>query len=480
MAWRGVSLVVLLVSCALSALGRVISVPEECAAIQSAVDLAGSGDVVDVAPGIYDENVVVLDKTDLLIRGRIDLGVAAGVPCWEAIERSPRRCVLTGSLAILSSRRVRVEGLTILAHGPCVLIEGTEECPSSDVTIRYCSLAPLAGSAVALGEHHQHVSVFCSSAHLSDPLDRMISPLGEVHRVDTLLTCARTYSATQEVDLASGAPAPVVVAVIDSGIDWSLPELTCRMWRNPLEVPGNRVDDDANGYVDDLFGWDFRDGDASSLSGTPIHWHGTAVASLVADALERNNPTGRPITVSIMDLRFLDSDGMFYTSDWGRLADAIDYAVGNGARIINLSLYATREPPGVVREAIERAAASDVLVVAIAGNGAGDIGPIANRADVLTVGATDAAGNVAAFSNTGASLDLVSLGVDVLTLLPGGPLASLSGTSFAAPRVAGIAALHLAQHPGLTVAELVDILRRAALDVGDPGCDTDSGWGLIE
>ena len=59
MAWRGVSLVVLLVSCALSALGRVISVPEECAAIQSAVDLAGSGDVVDVAPGIYDENVVV-------------------------------------------------------------------------------------------------------------------------------------------------------------------------------------------------------------------------------------------------------------------------------------------------------------------------------------------------------------------------------------------------------------------------------------
>ncbi|MEN6369153.1 MAG: S8 family serine peptidase [Thermotogota bacterium] len=465
---------------AFSVSGRVISVPEECPTIQSAVDLAGSGDTVDIAPGIYDEDVVVLNKTDLWIEGRVDLSVVVGTPCWDAVEQSSRRCVLTGSLSILSSRRIWVEGLTILAASLCVLVNGTKECPSSDVTIRYCSLAPSAGSAVALGEHHQHVSVFCSSAHLNDATARMIAPLGEVHRVDTLLTCARTYAAGPVTDIGSNAPAPVVVAVIDTGIDWSLPELTCRMWRNPFEIPGNEIDDDQNGYVDDIFGWDFRDNDANSLSGTPLHWHGTAVASLVADSLEQNSPTGWPITVSIMDLRFLDSSGVFYTSDWGRLADAVDYAVANGARVINLSLYATQEPPGVVREAIARAAAANVLIVAIAGNGSGDIGPIANRADVLTVGATDAAGNVATFSNTGASLDLVSLGVDVLSLLPGGFLASLSGTSFAAPRIAGIAALHLAQHPGLTVAELVDILRRAALDVGDPGRDTESGWGLIE
>ncbi len=472
--------VVGVLSLALSASARVISVPEECETIQGAVDLAGSGDTIDIAPGIYDGDVVVLNKTDLWIQGRVDLSVAAGTPCWDAVEQSPRRCVLTGSLSILSSRRIWVEGLTILAPGPCILVSGTDECPSSDVTIRYCSLAPSVGSAVALGEHHQHVSVFCSSAHLGEGSARMIAPVGEAHRVDTLLTCARTYSAAAMTDLASGAPAPVVVAVIDSGIDWSLPELTCRMWRNPFEIPGNEIDDDQNGYIDDIFGWDFRDNDADSLSGTPLHWHGTAVASLVADSLEQYNPTGWPITVSIMDLRFLDSNGVFYTSDWSRLADAVDYAVANGARIINLSLYATREPPGVVREAIARAAAANVLIVAIAGNGSGDIGPIASWADVLTVGATDAAGNVAAFSNTGASLDLVSLGVDVLSLLPGGPLASLTGTSFAAPRVAGIAALHLAQHPGLTLAELVDILRRAALDVGDPGCDSESGWGLIE
>ena len=368
-------------------LGRVIAVPEECPTIQSAVDRAGAGDTVAIAPGIYDEDVVVLNKTDLWIAGRVDLTVEASMPCWDAPEQSRRRCLLLGSVAILSSRRINLEGLTILSPSSCVLVKGTEDCPSSDVTIRYCSLAPEAGSAVALGEHHQHVSVFCSSAHLADSAARMIAPLSGVQKADTLLTCARTYSTPQETDLAPAALAPVVVAVIDSGIDRSLPELACRMWRNPFEIPGNGMDDDGNGYVDDLFGWDFRDDDADSLSGTTLHWHGTAVASLVADALERNNPVGQPITVSIMDLRFLDSDGLFYTSDWQRLAKAIDYAVDNGARVINLSLYAVVEPPEAVRVAIARAVAQNVLVVAIAGNSAGEVGPIANRAAVLTVGA---------------------------------------------------------------------------------------------
>ncbi len=69
---------------------------------------------------------------------------------------------------------------------------------------------------------------------------------------------------------------------IDSGIDTRIPQLAANLWVNKDEIPGNGIDDDRNGYVDDVNGWDFRDEDASSLTGTPIHWHGTFTASIIA------------------------------------------------------------------------------------------------------------------------------------------------------------------------------------------------------
>jgi subtilisin family serine protease len=181
-----------------------------------------------------------------------------------------------------------------------------------------------------------------------------------------------------------------------------------------------------------------------------------------------------------MDLRFLDVEGVFYNSDWPRLIEAIDYAVTQGARVINLSLYASRPAPDDVRRAVQRAIDAGVLVVAIAGNDAQQLGPIANWREVLTVGAVDRGAELASFSNVGEELDVVSYGVDILSLVPGGALRTSSGTSFAAPAVAGLAALHVASQPELSVTELVDVLISQAVDLDEPGHDPRTGWGLIE
>ncbi len=275
--------------------------------------------------------------------------------------------------------------------------------------------------------------------------------------------------------------AEVVVAVIDSGIDHRIPELEAMMWRNPGEIPGNGVDDDRNGYVDDVFGWDFRDDDPSSLTGTPIYWHGTFVAGLIAAT---HNPIlntgGVAPGTRIMDLRFLDSRGLFYTNDWGKLIRAINYAVRNGARIINLSIYSKVIPPESVRQALHRAMEKGVLVVGIVGNTGTRVGYFGRWSEVVAVGAVDEEGGVAAFSNRGPEVALVGPGVDIVSQGMGGLPRTASGTSFAAPHVAGVAALLLSISPNLTPAELLEYLQTTAKDLGEPGKDSATGAGLVD
>jgi len=273
----------------------------------------------------------------------------------------------------------------------------------------------------------------------------------------------------------------VVVAVIDSGIDRTIPALADRMWRNPGEIPGNRRDDDGNGYVDDVFGWDFRDGDPDSLSGTPLNGHGTFVAGLIAAAFDAATGAGGVAPrVRLMDLRFLDSRALFYTSDWRKLAAAIDYAVASGAQVINLSIYAKITPPEYVHAAIRRATARGVLVVGIAGNEGGDrVGYFGKWPEVLAVAAVDRYGWPARFSSRGPEVDLAGPGVQVISFALGGEPTSGSGTSFAAPHVAGTAALLLSLHPDLSLDELVRLLLDTAEDVASPGQDEATGAGLV-
>ncbi|MGY4706501.1 S8 family peptidase [Candidatus Bipolaricaulota sp. J31] len=273
----------------------------------------------------------------------------------------------------------------------------------------------------------------------------------------------------------------IVIAVIDAGIDYSLPYLSDRMWRNPDEIPGNGIDDDGNGYVDDVRGWDFRDGDPDSLSGTPLNWHGTFVAGLIAAAVDAITGIGGVAPrVKLMDLRFLDSRGLFYRNDWQKLAEAIEYAVDNGARVINLSIYSRVPLPSFVRRAIREAVDKGVLVVTIAGNTGGEVGPLGRLPEVLTVGAVDRNHTPAPFSCRGPEVDLAAPGVEVVSLVPGGTPYRSSGTSFAAPHVSGVAALLLSLEPDLSPRGVMEILEQTATDLDVPGRDPATGSGLVD
>jgi len=270
----------------------------------------------------------------------------------------------------------------------------------------------------------------------------------------------------------------IVVAVIDSGIDASVMQLAGKIWTNSREIPGNGIDDDKNGYVDDVHGWDFRN--TSSVDTTPIHWHGTFVAGIIAAQATADGVAGVAPGVRIMDLRVLDSKNLFYSTDWPKLAAAVDYAVKNGARIINLSIYSNGKPPLVFEEAISRAIGGGVIVVGIAGNdGKNAVSYPGKYPGVLAVSATDQSDHLSSFSNYGSEVAVAAPGEKVTSLRPGGAAATSSGTSFAAPHVAGTLALILSENPRLTAQEAISALKTSAVDLGVAGRDPQFGSGLI-
>jgi len=269
----------------------------------------------------------------------------------------------------------------------------------------------------------------------------------------------------------------VVVAVIDSGVDRTVEQLSQSLWRNPGEIPGNRIDDDRNGYVDDVNGWDFRDGDNDSLAGSSLHPHGTIVASIIAA-----RPGDLPIVgvapgVRIMDIRFLDSSNSFRSADWGAFVEAVEYAVDNGADIINMSIYANGRPPRSFEEALEDAVARGVVIVGITGNLGGTEVMYPGRFDeVLAVSATAEGDFLASFSNQGPEVALCAPGQGITALTVGGSATTKSGTSFAAPHVSGVLALMLSVNPNLSAADAVRILEETATGLGSPNL---YGSGLV-
>jgi subtilisin family serine protease len=273
----------------------------------------------------------------------------------------------------------------------------------------------------------------------------------------------------------------IVVAVIDSGVDSNIPELARSMWVNQDEIPNNGVDDDKNGYIDDIHGWDFRDNDNSSLSGTSLHWHGTFVAAIIAAWPTENAIVGVAPGVKIMDIRFLDSENLFSKRDWKTFAKAIDYAVDNGARIINLSISAEGKPPQIFKDAILRASQHGVIVVGATGNDSKPRVSYPGKYDsIIAVSATDRNDQLANFSNYGAAVMVAGPGNLITSLIPGGFPATMSGTSFAAPHVTGTLALILSVNPQLTAAQALTMLEESVTDLGDEGHDRQFGSGLID
>jgi subtilisin family serine protease len=269
--------------------------------------------------------------------------------------------------------------------------------------------------------------------------------------------------------------AGVVVAVVDTGIDIAHADLAANLWTNPGEIAGNGVDDDANGFVDDVRGWNFVTNTASPQDG---HSHGTHVSGTVA-AVGGNGVgvVGLARSAKIMALKGLDDDGSGYDSD---LADCIIYAADNGARVINMSWGGLGDST-LIEEALEYAHARGVALVAAAGNSSVDASQFipAKYADVITVSAFNSADAIAPFSNYGSKIDVAAPGVSILSTVPGGYYSSYNGTSMACPHVAGLAALLLSQKPALTNEQVRQSIRASADDVGAAGVDTQSGYGRI-
>ena len=264
----------------------------------------------------------------------------------------------------------------------------------------------------------------------------------------------------------------IIVAEIDTGIDRTHPDLAPNIWVNPGEIPGNGIDDDGNGFVDDVYGYDFYNRDADPMDD---HGHGTHVAGTIGAVGDNGiGVAGVNWNVRLMSVKFIGADGYGFTSD---AIDAVVYATDMGARVMNNS-WGGGEYSQALADAISAANAAGVLFVAAAGNNASnnDAAPFypAGYAlpNVVSVAATDASDNLASFSNYGpASVHLGAPGVSIFSTVPaaGNPCCSdpsgykyLSGTSMAAPHVSGAAALLLAQDPTRGPAVLKGLLSSTA------------------
>jgi subtilisin family serine protease len=254
-------------------------------------------------------------------------------------------------------------------------------------------------------------------------------------------------------DATTGSSA-VVVAVVDSGTDYTHPELDGNVWTNPNETTDG-ADNDGNGLVDDLKGWDFYSGDAMPLD---QDGHGTHVAGTIgAEGNNAEGVTGVNWLVRLMPLRVGNQELSGYA-----ILRAFEYACAKGARIVNGSFGASGSDP-LIRNAI--AACPNTLFVFAAGNSSRNVDafptyPCAETLpNVICVAASQLGDTLASFSNFGVThVDLAAPGANIMSTLPGNDYDWFDGTSMAAPHVAGAAALVLAQRPTLTAVELRNAL----------------------
>lgn len=250
----------------------------------------------------------------------------------------------------------------------------------------------------------------------------------------------------------------VTVAIIDTGIDLDHPDLVSQLFVNPGEIAGNGIDDDGNGFIDDVSGYDFvdRDNVADDVNG-----HGTHVSGIVAASDDGRGVTGIAPDARIVPIRVLGDDGSGSSFD---VAAGIRYAADLGINIINLSLgggFST-----VIDAAIQYATSLGSLVVAAAGNESAAAPGFparfsANNDSVISVGASDSSGRIAGFSNSvgrSGAVQIDAPGVGIVSTAVGGGYRRLSGTSMAAPHVAAVAALALSANPNLSASQLRTIL----------------------
>lgn len=265
-------------------------------------------------------------------------------------------------------------------------------------------------------------------------------------------------SAENAWDVTTGS-ASVLVGVIDTGVDYNHPDLAANIFTNPGEIAGNGVDDEGNGFVDDVHGWNFLAGTNDPLDD---HGHGTHVAGTIG-ALGNNRIgiAGVAWNVRLLPIKFLTSQG------YGTIADAVlcvDYATLMGCQLTNNSWGGGDSSQALV-DAIRASGESGALFVAAAGNAALDLDLVPSYPAtyglpcIVSVAATDDHDELAPFSNYGAAhVDLAAPGVGITSTVLRSRYGSLSGTSMATPHVTGALALVFSRFPALAAADAKALL----------------------
>ncbi len=291
---------------------------------------------------------------------------------------------------------------------------------------------------------------------------------------------------------------PVLVAVVDTGLDPTHPDIAGALYSNPKEIPGNGKDDDNNGFVDDVFGWNFVDNSNNTWDN---NGHGTFISGIIAARTDdRIGIAGVNPWARILPVKVTDFDNMGESIG---LLEGIYYATKMGARVINVSIGGRRLTKAE-RFAISYANSKGALVVVAAGNDGIDVSDFspAGIPGAITVAATDHNDRRATFSNFGAQVDIAAPGIEVLSLrarqtdlmlladdtyYPGTNIIGedqlyyhLSGTSFSAPFVAGVAALLFSINQDLTPDQVKRMILQSARDIEEPGFDWLSGYGMLD
>lgn len=320
---------------------------------------------------------------------------------------------------------------------------------------------------------------------------------------DTLFTQQWSLAKIKAVDawkISKGSP-NILIAIIDTGIDYQHPDLKNKIYLNNGEIGFdefgndkrfNGIDDDGNGFIDDYMGWDFTDrvgfpfdstgGDYRGWDNDPmdenIYSHGTAVAGIIG--AETNNIegiAGIAPNIFVLNLRAFDPDGFGEEDD---VAAAILYAVQQGAKVINMS-FGDDSFSFVLRDVIRYAYSQDVILVASSGNrGLTTPHYPSGYSEVICVGNSTEQDFVISSSNYGSTLDLVAPGTQILTTLRQvkGSYGLFSGTSAAAPHVSAAAGLILSLRD-FSNEEVKQIIKTTADDILTPGWDLRSGAGRL-
>ncbi len=391
--------------------------------------------------------------------------------------------LLVASTLLLSMRHERRDPTTIrellVGLSPSVPIERAAEFldpfdlevlrPIPQIGVLHVRIR--SGSPLAVAERLQRLPEV-RYAVLNAPLHPAYVPNDELYREEYHHRVIETPVAW---DTTTG-DRDVVVAVLDSGIDGNHEDLRGQFWTNPGEIAGNGRDDDGNGYVDDVAGWDFVSNDGDPFG---MDLHGTfSAGGIGAVGDNRKGIAGMAWKISLMPLKIYNEGGSGFLDQAVR---AILYAAENGADVINCSWeFSSAYPP--LEDAVAFADDRGALVVAAAGNEGYDIDvcerypaslPLPN---VVAVAATEEDDTLSDFSNYGFhSVHVAAPGRWILSTVPGDGYEKHSGTSISAPLVSGLAALILAVRPTLSHHEVKSILMSTVTKTAELEAKTISG-----